>query len=564
MDYEYGTGQQGLNYPNPYRLENLFLGAIAFFFYLAAAVGFVIAKADMGDGSWRSYGALVCSFAFLGCGLAYSGRIGGQVRVYFGRGQPKGLSPEMEADAEGATEQAGKLKESIRQGALFAEVSGGAMNGFVYGNMPELAIAPKEVQDATLRAASNLSGISTQLAVFALAEFFTNGQISGNWIGLYFALTAAYWAISPILKGWFGLRDSGAGSSGALVAVSILASVGLATAKSSLPYLGDFSFWQPAAAALALETVAEAAFFLAMRRQLTKPSGISTFCEQRAISFNANPSQLALHAERELQKSWTMSIPNRIYARIMPKAGQARTGGFRGQIIQESQPVAEASAFEGMTLEKAWRDDRRRWLLMMDFAAAAATLAAISGVLSIAAGLVDWHWTFAFFPMFGAAWNMMNAAHSLWGRFDFESKIYVFEIEGAYSAAEVSYGNYLQDRFQSRKEVVSVDSMTLRVWVTLLKTCVFGHGLEAGGKTRKIIGMIGLPEESKAWSDSLESFAKSQSVITAPSSVEDLKRAKAIGRVNSGNLEWHEEESGFGSKEAAAVMSLPKGESLEP
>ena len=51
----------------------------------------------------------------------------------------------------------------------------------------------------------------------------------------------------------------------------------------------------------------------------------------------------------------------------------------------------------------------------------------------------------------------------------------------------MNFGNHLKDTIQSEKNIINIDGMTLRVWVTQLQTVVFGHGINSENNPRKII-----------------------------------------------------------------------------
>ena len=125
-----------------------------------------------------------------------------------------------------------------------------------------------------------------------------------------------------------------------------------------------------------------------------------------------------------------------------------------------------------------------------------------------------------------------RSAHTLWGRFDFESTLTWIEMEGSFIRSKIDLGNRLQDRVFTERDVITVENMTLRVWVTQLRSVVFGHQSH-GSVTRRIItGMLGQPKEAEYLKDLITQFAGAQSIVVAPGTSEDARRMAMMGAMN--------------------------------
>jgi membrane protease subunit (stomatin/prohibitin family) len=74
--------------------------------------------------------------------------------------------------------------------------------------------------------------------------------------------------------------------------------------------------------------------------------------------------------------------------------------------------------------------------------------------------------------------------------------------------------------------------MTLRVWVTQLRSVVFGHQSHGSASRRIITGMLGLPGDADYLKNLVTQFAAAQSIVVAPTSTEDAKRMAAMGAMN--------------------------------
>ena len=120
-----------------------------------------------------------------------------------------------------------------------------------------------------------------------------------------------------------------------------------------------------------------------------------------------------------------------------------------------------------------------------------------------------------------------SSGHMLWGRLDFTSQITWIEMYGNYQSGKLDYGNILNDRIKSEKNIVNIENMTLRVWVSELETVSFDKT-----SARFIVGMRGLPEQSAYLARLLTEFAANQSVVITPTSIEDIQKLTKLAAMN--------------------------------
>ncbi len=120
-----------------------------------------------------------------------------------------------------------------------------------------------------------------------------------------------------------------------------------------------------------------------------------------------------------------------------------------------------------------------------------------------------------------------RAAHVLWGRFDFISELTWVDITGSYESARVNIGNQISGNVQTTKNVINIESMTMRVWVSEIDTVIFGK--DAG---RQLIGMRGLQKNADELAASLKGFGEARPMIVAPTSTHDRDRAQQVGAMN--------------------------------
>ena len=120
-----------------------------------------------------------------------------------------------------------------------------------------------------------------------------------------------------------------------------------------------------------------------------------------------------------------------------------------------------------------------------------------------------------------------RAGGILWGRFDFVSKLIWVEMKGNYQSAQMDFGNQFTDSVKTQKQVISVESMTLRVWIAEIESATFGKNTP-----RAILGMHGLKDEADALHRHLQSFGAQQSMVIAPTSGVDIQRVQALSVMN--------------------------------
>ena len=120
-----------------------------------------------------------------------------------------------------------------------------------------------------------------------------------------------------------------------------------------------------------------------------------------------------------------------------------------------------------------------------------------------------------------------SASHILWGRFDFVSELIWVDISGSYESANVNLGNQLSGHMQTSKSVINIESMTMRVWVSEIDTVIFGKD-----EVRQLTGMRGLQSTADDLAAALKAFGETRSMVVAPTSSQDLARAKQVGAMS--------------------------------
>lgn len=541
MSYEYSSEQAQLDFPNPYRVENILWAVRASILLVCALALLFLARKHLAQ---QALGSFIVPVA-LGVGMLVLAawnfvRIGQQLRVFFGRGQPAGLAPELDPDQQGTTDAAKTLMQTVRQGALEFAIPRGALNGVLYSLVKDLITAPAYIQNVLQNRFANLASYGFLLLIMLVAMIFVWGSPVQAWVGGFFLALVVFMAVKPVsgsdvqAKVSFNLKQIVA-----LTLTAILGPVALGFIGNSLPDLAWASFGTQALIILVALAAIEGVFFIAVQRQMDPPPPVSKVDTQDNFSFNADPNLLMQELDREMQRNWTHRIPNRRYARVLPGITLGnRAGNFRGQMLEETQPMAP-SAFSRMDFSVARAYPRFFWLMVIDLMGVVLTLAGALALVTFAVRfdpMADWRPVLGFatlgLSLVAVGGYAFRSAHTLWGRFDFESTLTWVEMEGSYIRSKVDIGNRLQDRVFTEREVVSVENMTFRVWVMQLRSVVFGHQSHGSVTPRIITGMLSQPKEADYLRNLVRQFAAEQSIVVAPTAGEDARRMAAMGALN--------------------------------
>ncbi len=541
MSYEYSSDQSQLDFPNPYRIENMLWAARAGIMVLCAVALLFLARKHLAA---QAIGSFIVPVA-LGVALFVLGawnfvRIGQQLRVFFGRGQPAGLAKELDSDKFGTSDQANALMQTVRQGALEFAIPSGALNGVLYSLVKHLITAPAYIQSVLQNRFSNLASYGFLLLIMLVSMLFVWGSPVQGWIGAFFLGLVVFMAVKPVSGGDAQAKVSfNLMQIVLLVLVSILGPVGLSFLQNTLPDLSWASFGMQAFVILLALVMIEVVFFIAVQKNIDPPPPVSKVDTLGTASFNSDPNLLMQEIDREMQRNWAQRIPNRRYARILPNiALNQHSGNFKGLMLEETQPMAP-SAFSKLDWSVVMAYPRFFWLMVIDALGLMLTLA---GTVALVIFAVQFDPMQAWKPVLGYATLGMSlvavggyafrSAHTLWGRFDFESTLTWIEMEGSFIRSRIDLGNRLQDRVFTGRDVINVENMTLRVWVTQLRSVVFGHQSHGSATRRIITGMLGQPKEAEYLKNLVTQFAQAQSIVVAPGSTEDARRMAGMGALN--------------------------------
>lgn len=530
MSYDYSSESKLLELPNPYRLQNRLLWLAAALLLGAGVTSLFWARdALAGQALTGAAAPLLAGLLMIGAGLAAAATAARRLRFFFGRGRPASLAPEIPVGATGGSPAADKAKEILRQGGLTYPEPQGAIEGLLYHWAPTLITAPLVVQSLAQRTMFNLMAIAATLLSFGISSVLFGNDNTRPWIAILYFLFGAFFVLRPVLSSSRARLTTL--SLVGLIAAAILAPVLIGLVGAKLPSLGGFSIAAQTTVMLVTALIACALGLVAVLAQVDAAPQTRASVEQARLSMNAPPAVLIDELDRTLQSEWTERIPNRRYARIDPVVLAATPAGtFAGELFDETQPLPRAGT-QAPTFASAMGDRRHRPLLLMDLYAAVLTVAAILFALAFVRG---------FDPMAAGAANRYSllgmsailafvsafcfrSSAGLWGRFDFESALIWVEMVGNYQTSRIGTGNNFSSRMNTENDVVRTEAMTLRIWRARIESVVFGKD-----DHRQVTAMFSTEKEAKALAAHLGEFARSQSVLVAPTSPADQARIAAL------------------------------------
>jgi hypothetical protein len=553
MTYAYSSESSKMDFPNPFRVANIFLFLIASFCTLTAFTLIFLSRDIIGQKfEWKAFVPLIIGVVLLFYAFRVFVQLGRQLKFYFGRGQPDGLAPELAATQTGSSKEAGELNEILRQGALNYPVPEGALNGVLYSIAKKLIYAPEPIQNMAQAQFFNFMGaLSTLICFFVGVYVLAENESAGRWVGVFFYFFTLWLLLRPMYRAGDAKSKMGSTQLLAMIVIAIMGPVFLRFISHKLPNINCFSindqvFWLLLAALLA-----EGLYLIALIRQTTKNPQTTVGCEQVSLSMNDSPTQLINELNRNFQADWVERIPNRVYVRSEPEIDSAnKSGAFQAALMEETQPVPPGDV-EQLNFGVCATEPRLRWLLMLNLLGLLFTIGGCVVLLIFGKNFhVDKGFIKGLFGPCSPAHDLLGilstgsalvllgsfcakAANTLWGRFDFESDLIWVEMQGHYDTARMDYGNLMTDRLKTERDMITIEGMTLRVWATRLQTVVFAADSNSARENKRyLIGLRALQQKSQKLVKHLQDFANAQSLLITPNSQHDIEKAQKLHQLN--------------------------------
>jgi len=529
MSYEFNPDSKLFEFPNPYKVENLAWLTAGGLFTLAGIGTLVAVRERIAHGAdLAAIKVVVLSILLMLMGFVFLARAFVQLRYFFGRNRPSSLAPLIPPDKDDDSGPARAYKEILRQNALIYREPKGPINGLLYSMLPSLIFAPEEVRKAAQSQFYNFLSLSATFVSFMICWLAFGQGAAAGWIGLAYGTFAFLQILRPMAesKRSGGEAEVGTGALVGLIVVAVLGPVILGMVANRLPALGDLAINGVVFAELLCALAGCAIFGMALKNQLlSAPEAVGTARVAETVTMNAHPNKLIEELDRILLSRWYNNIPNRRYTRRSPQIN-GRQGQFTAELFEETQPRPQANRVaEG--LGHALSSPRFFWLTCLTAFGLVCVLAGGVGALLACAHILDGApvaSTLEFaISQLAVGWFCLKSAHKLWGRFDFVSELIWVDISGSYESAQMHIGNQMTSQVHSSKNVINVESMTMRVWVSEIDTVIFGKD-----GARQMVGMRGLPALAEEIAATLKGFGETRSAIVAPASQEDLARARDL------------------------------------
>ncbi|MFZ6744405.1 hypothetical protein ACO0LC_14355 [Undibacterium sp. JH2W] len=538
MSYEFNTESQVFEFPNPYKVENLASIISGGLMLLAGTWVMFDVRGRLAHGPDLSvFGVVAISIILLLLGILLLARAFTQLRYFFGRNRPDSLAPLLANDKDGDSVDARHYKETLRQNAILLKEPTGPLNGLLYSWVPRLIFAPWVIQSSAQTQFYNFLSLAATLISFLFCWLVFGQSAANAWIGLVYGAFTFFQIMRPMVTQTNTTTgpiketaNIGITSLIILIVLAVLGPVVLGLFASHLPQIDNLSINGVVLITLLCALLACAVFGLALKNQLQPiPQVIGAARVVDTVTMNAHPNKMLEELDRILMEKWFSRIPNRKYTRRSPII-EGQQGQFTAEIFEESQPCPQAGRVaEG--LKHALASKEFFWLTCLTALAfvlvVSGTLVAVILTRALLAGEAIWTNIALTCSLFGVGMYCYRAAHVLWGRFDFVSKLMWVDIQGSFETASVQMGNQISGNLQTNKKVINIESMSLRVWVSEIDTVIFGRN-----SPRQLTGMRGLQTDAEELAQSLKIFAEQNSMVVAPTSAKDIERAEKIGMMN--------------------------------
>lgn len=538
MSYEFNPESKLFEFPNPYKVENLALLVAGILLALGGVGTLVAVRGRIAEGAdLPALKVIAIAVILLVLACSFLARAFVQLRYYFGRNRPGNLAPQVAPGADGDSQRAAFYKETLRQNAITYAEPQGALNGLLYALLPNLIFAPSVIRASAQAQFYNFMVLAATFCSFLVCWLVFGQSHAAGWIGLVYGAFALLQVMRPMVRNGAGgqERQVGVGYLVGLVVLAVLGPVLLGMVAGRLPALGELSVNGVVCFALLCALLSCVVFGMALKNQLrAAPDAVGSARVVETVTMNAHPNKLIEELDRVLTSRWYSNIPNRRYTRHSPQV-EGRQGQFRAELFEETQPRPQTSGVAA-NLGHALSSPRFFWLAGLTLLGLAcvvvATIAALLVCQSILAGEPAARTLALGVSQFAVGVFCLRSAHILWGRFDFVSELVWVDIQGSYESAQVHVGNQLTSQVHSSKSVINIESMTMRVWVSEIDSVIFGKDAY-----RQLVGMRGLPAMAEELARTLKGFGEARSTIVAPTTPEDLERARhlaVVGKVAGG------------------------------
>jgi len=534
MTYEFNASDVENKTPNPFKVENIFLGWSSLALIAAGCGILFIARGYFNDQlNHVAMATAALAFAVFGTGVKFAIQALSQMRFFFGRNFPIGLADELLPSARGKSERAALVQDTLRQRSIHFPEPTGPLNGILYSAIKDLIVAPPTIQYAAVRHFHAIAGMVAILISLIISSYlFAGNEFEGVVSWLYLPMTGLSLATPLIRKEGDNVPPNSNRLLWNLVGLLAFAILAPAVVPKYFPHYHIPPMWIAPAALLVTSIAGSVLFLISLLKQLEPATQTAVSMEQRSIDMNCNPAQLWAEVGREFQRNWNRDIPNRSYINLPPEVDSGDRGSFQGHVLEETQPlIAQTMRFDSVM--EAFHSPRGKHLVMLG----------LWGIfLSVLTGAVAVYLASGFGEMsrFEISRSMLtvfalgtsnilayNVGNLLWSRMYYKSRLIWIESEGTFLTSELDIGNQITGRIRSKNKMTRIEAATLRIWMADVSTVSFGKE----GK-RFIMSMAPADGYTRQLSEHLTNFALNQSSIAVPTTERDLARAQSIVKMD--------------------------------
>ena len=553
MSFEYGSETLGIK--NPFRVEGLLFSIRGL---IVAAMGayllFTVKGVVHGGSTVQAWGHMIVGLVLLAGGLTALGRGGFKTfRFFVGRSVPASLCKNLAQSESHMHEDriAYKSKDIEqmlmgRKNLTFLEPEGW-IGRLTYTVFPNLLFMPYPIRNITQRVIAGAIYTLFFFLLYGLAMFSgATGllSISGTPVADWFAaaLTVAmlvFWLkkSAPLSKTTVAdtVEPANARWLAFMIAAAILApfAMGWLHGIYPLPPLPFSPFhWMVFTGLMVVLTAVFVVGLAVFRMQGARPlTNVSEYRDH--WQENLHPMDIFRAFNMIMADFRYKEIPNRVYREFDPKLmiqGSEDKGDFRGDIIQETQPIH----MQGQKNSKQFE------ILRLSCAIAAQILFVLSAVwLFRAPGRLDAvhldRLANVFLPplifcIFAVL--LQKAAHLYWAEMHFKSFLVHFFAEGTYTESKLSTGMSIYDSNRSENPVVR-SSLSPWILASEIVTCCFAStGRDNLESHRYVMEMHKSDETLDLALAKLRQFIDERQIIAGVKSEKDLESAGNIYRMN--------------------------------
>jgi hypothetical protein len=537
---ELGTSHKSPS--NPLKVQNLFLLVTAGVL-LCTAFGLLLAVRSEPQNQRRLFDGTVVAMLIISLALALAAVALTHLKYLLGRSETK------------APLDSGRLRKLLGQSELNHLDRSGPLNGVLYAWIDALADAPLWIQYVARVQFRNAATMAALLLSLVLIQTVGRVGVSealwagiSSWTGCGFLLLATYLLVlkSPWRLDRRHLIRSNSGLT-FLLTFGFVGPVFIALFSRQLPQQSWVSVFPGVYGVLVVALVIYALYFYALMGQLPAQPCKTVSATQDAWNIRCSPAQIMGELDRAVREGTVERAPNWNYIWKDPDIDlKVPSGRFSAEALVEMHIVPYSR--ESTELASVWADPNRRRIVLLDIAGAILTITG-AWLLAFQVAVYESIWSLELYGVISVVLGSFAfmAAHRIWSRFEFDSRLLWMVLDGTYTSRSLRVGRAHRDVMETHSQMAQIESMTFRLCAGRLQSVMYGKHAE-----RDMVQMMGDSELVQQLSERLYSFAQAHAVVAAPGSSADLERSAQLVAMNKADR--HSQLSGPASAASAGKL----------